>query len=126
MESMSWYQKGMEWRQNACHNVKNYVTMSKCVAWCQKVCEIRYDVKSYVVTYKSMSLFQTVSHGVKRYLVIEKKYVQNVIKKVRYNVKKYIKVFILFYYYLLIISPNEVFGDIIVFIIAAARRPWRR
>ena len=40
-----------------------------------------------------MSLFQTVSHGVKRYLVIEKqiKNVQNIIKKVRYNVKKYIK-----------------------------------
>ena len=69
---------------------------SKSASRCHKVCEIRHDVKRYVVTSKSVSLRQEVSHGVKRYVVIAKHhYVQNVIKKyvITYieNIKKYVK-----------------------------------
>ena len=49
-------------------------------------------LKGIVVTSKGMSLRQIVSHGVKRYVVIAKyHYVQNIIKKVRYNVIKYME-----------------------------------
>ena len=59
MESKSWYQIGMEWRQNACHNVKIYVMTSK-------MHHVIKQYMKYVMMLTGMSWQQKVCHYVKK------------------------------------------------------------